>query len=89
MKASKSSHFSVLNFVTSGGVFSVLKPVEMCDQFLAWRAQCTSPPELIFLKSLGHSPDRGRSKILTILGGLKRAVLGSDPQNFNGRGPQS
>jgi len=33
------------HFVTSGGVFSVLKSVEMCDQFLAWRAQCTSPPE--------------------------------------------
>jgi len=28
MKGSKSSHFSVLNFVTSGGVFSVLKSVE-------------------------------------------------------------
>ena len=24
---------SVLNFVTSGGVFSVLESVEMCDQF--------------------------------------------------------
>ena len=45
MKGPKSSHISVLNFVTSGGVFSVLKSVEMCDQFLAWRAQCTSPPE--------------------------------------------
>jgi len=47
MKGPKSSHFSVLNFVTSGGVFSVLKSVEMCDQFLAWRAQCTSPPEYV------------------------------------------
>ena len=33
MKASKSSHISVLNFVTSGGVFSVLKAVEMCDRY--------------------------------------------------------
>ena len=33
MKGSKSSHFSVPNFVTSGGVFSVLKSVEMCAQY--------------------------------------------------------
>ena len=53
MKASKSSHFSVLNFVTSGGVFSVLKSVEMCDQFLAWRAQCTSTRFFRSFKVLG------------------------------------
>ena len=44
MKGPKSSHISVLNFVTSGGVFSVLKAVEMCDRY---RVTNFLPGELI------------------------------------------
>jgi len=79
MKGPKSSHFSVLNFVTSGGVFSVLKPVEMCDQFLAWRAQCTSPPE--------RSP-RGRG-LRAAVGPVQKHILPLEEWPCNARWRQA
>ena len=53
MKGSKSSHFSVPNFVTSGGVFSVLKSVEMCDQY---RVTNFLPGELSVQVHQNYSP---------------------------------